>query len=230
MQVKAVLFDFDGVIVQSESFHLQAWQKAIEAILGTKLSWDELLKLKGRSSRQIVKDICEKFHAPQKQQALFEYKSKALVTLNQGELAPLTAGIRAFWAYLDQCSIPFGVASNAPSYFVKSTLRNHKLAAQVVLGYEDYQNPKPSPEPYLKCARELGVSLTDHPSVMVFEDSLHGLAAAKKAGMMAIGVTTGHDHQTLVPPALDSIAHFCDPLLTQWFESYQPDPTENPFR
>ena len=92
--------------------------------------------------------------------------------------------------WLTSEKIPFGIASNAPRAFISSTLDRLGVSVTHKFGCDDVVNPKPDPEVFLKCAKALGISVLDHTRVIVFEDSTHGLRAAVKAGMFAIGVLT----------------------------------------
>ena len=72
-------------------------------------------------------------------------------------------------------------------------------------------------EVFLKCAKALGISVLDHPRVIVFEDSTHGLRAAVKAGMFAIGVLTQNTaEQMLACGALAVCADVGEALKNGW--------------
>ncbi|MEY4631572.1 MAG: hypothetical protein RIQ81_1692 [Pseudomonadota bacterium] len=114
--------------------------------------------------------------------------------LDEGGVAvkPLPGTIDLFQQLSGQ-SIPWGIASNATRPFIDKTLKAIGIQAPLVVSVEDVANPKPSPDVFLLCAMRLGISHTVHREVIVFEDSIHGLAAAKKAGMCPVGIASQHD-------------------------------------
>lgn len=117
--------------------------------------------------------------------------------LQQEEPPELLPGVREIFARLQRARVPFGIASNAPYDFVKATVAKHKLPVEVMMGVENYENPKPNPEPYLKLAKALGVAESDFSQTFIFEDSKTGMQAAVAAGMYAVGIRTGYSDAVL---------------------------------
>lgn len=196
MQPAGILFDFDGVVVDSLPLHLEAWQTAHQEMFGAALDDATLASLMGRSTRAIARLLTERQGAPGQAEDLAERK-RDLLRQNRKPV-PLIRGIRELLAELKQRRLPFGIASNAPREFIGQTLKEHGLEVDHFLGIEDYTRAKPSPEPYLKCARLVGIPITLHRETYVFEDSTHGLKAAVAAAMFPLGVTSQHDAAILV--------------------------------
>jgi len=129
-------------------------------------------------------------------------------------------GVAATFAFLRAEKIPYGIASNAPGAFVRQTVTKLGLQVPVVLGCEDVVDPKPAPDLYLLCAKRLGISIVDHGSVLVFEDSTHGIDAGVQAGMTAIGVMTQHDAATLKGAGASFVCYdLAEPLAKGWFRN-----------
>jgi len=211
-----VLFDFDGVIVDSLAVHLRAWENASQRIYGTAVA--EPRRLAGRSTEAIAKIIAAENREPGSASTLAEAKRDELRSLATG--MPSLPGVPEVFDYLRSEGIPFGIASNAPRAFVSRTLEQLHLDVQIRIGIEDVRHGKPSPEPFLTCAKQLGIAVMDHPRVLVFEDSTHGLRAAVGAGMIAIGVTTQHESSDLIAAgARATCAHLRDALDRGWFGS-----------
>jgi beta-phosphoglucomutase len=189
----AVLFDFDGVVVDSLSAHLLAWDRAHQKIFGGPVR--DLKSYIGLSTASIAKALCRLNGNEAQWSHLADEKRRELSS--QGTPVPCITGVQRFMALLDQINIPYGIASNAPRQFIEETLSKLNMNVPIKFGIDDVGSPKPAPEVFLKCARALGVRLLDHGKVVVFEDSLHGIEAARKAGMFAVGVETQHDGQTL---------------------------------
>ncbi|MBF0440354.1 MAG: HAD family phosphatase [Oligoflexales bacterium] len=196
MKPSGVLFDFDGVIVDSLPFHLKAWDAAFNKIFKRPLSEEMKSCLIGKSTKSISEYLCNKERSLESVSSLIELKTQ-LVEQYALSIKPLN-GVFDLLNEIKKLKIPFGIASNASRKFIESCLINLKIDIPIFLGIEDYRNPKPSPEPYLLCARKLNIPITDHSYVYVFEDSTHGLKAAVSAGMFPIGVTTQNDEAALI--------------------------------
>lgn len=102
------------------------------------------------------------------------------------EVAPLMANIPSLLATLKQLAIPFGIASNSPTAYLLRTLTHHNLKVEFAFGIEYARRPKPDPSPFLNCLQ--AVSRAPANRTLVCEDSAHGITAATKAGMLAIGI------------------------------------------
>jgi HAD superfamily hydrolase (TIGR01509 family) len=103
----------------------------------------------------------------------------------------LLPGVRAFLAALQDRGIPHGIASNSPRAFVGGALAHLGLAVPAVVCGDEVSRGKPHPAIFWDCANRLGVPSTERAGVCVYEDSAHGLHAAKSAGMIPLGVGTG---------------------------------------
>ncbi|WP_346883571.1 HAD family phosphatase [uncultured Algibacter sp.] len=192
---KAVLFDFDGVIVNSKKAHNTAWMLAHEKLFNSKLESFPHQELLGKSPMLIAEYFCEQQNAKQHTKALFDLKDELIpLTIPYAKLLP---GVREIQSLLVKSNIPYGIASNATRQFLSNTIENLALEFETYLGFEDYINPKPHPEPYLNLAKKLKIADKDFDKVWVFEDSPLGIKAAKKAKMIPIGILTVHTEDVL---------------------------------
>ncbi|MCZ0701669.1 beta-phosphoglucomutase [Natronobacillus azotifigens] len=185
---KAVLFDLDGVIVDTAKFHFQAW-KELANELGFTFTEADNERLKGVSrmdSLNILLEIgqielseLEKKHlATQKNKRYIELIS----TMDEKEILP---GVQYFLNALKKGKIFFALGSaskNAPRI-----LRAIGLYDQfdVIIDGNAVTKAKPSPEVFLLGARQLSVDTQD---CVVFEDAQSGIEAGKRAGMKVVGV------------------------------------------
>ena len=192
--IKAVIFDFDGVIVDSEPLHLRAFQRTVET-LGLKLSPTDYY------SRYLAcddKTFFRKFLEDNGQQGtereivrLVEEKGVCFEEMI-GEDIRIFPGVVEF---LEAIRGRFHVAigSGALTQEINLILRCKGLSGffGFVVGADDTENPKPSPEVYLKCLERLREdydSTITAAQCVVFEDSPHGVLAAKRAGMRCVGI------------------------------------------
>lgn len=193
--IKAVIFDFDGIIVDSEPLHLRAFQRTVET-LGLKLSPTDYY------SRYLAcddKTFFRKFLEDNGQQGterdvarLIEEKGVCFEEMI-GEDIRIFPGVLEFLETI-QGRFHTAIGSGALTGEINLILGRRGLSEffDFVIGADDTQNPKPSPEVYLKCLEQLrrdyDGTITAGQCV-VFEDSPHGVLAAKRAGMRCVGIS-----------------------------------------
>ncbi|WP_296315681.1 HAD family hydrolase, partial [Winogradskyella sp. UBA3174] len=150
MMIKAVFFDFDGVITDSKLIHDASWRYAVKTILNVTV--DELPehKMSGKAPKLIAQTLCELFDSEANHEGLLACKNGYLY--NHLQNTEPIEGVATLFQLLKDKNIPFGIASNASKHFVIQCLKNWNLDVAVAFGYEDYDQPKPNPEPYLKLA------------------------------------------------------------------------------
>ena len=193
--IKAVIFDFDGVIVDSEPLHLRAFQRTVET-LGLKLSPTDYY------SRYLAcddKTFFRKFLEDNGQQGtegdvarLVEEKGVCFEEMI-GESIRIFPGVVEFLEAI-RSKFHMAIGSGALTEEINLILKRKGLSEffGFVIGADDTENPKPSPEVYLKCLERLRrdyESTVEAAQCVVFEDSPHGVLAAKRAGMKCIGIT-----------------------------------------
>ena len=216
--IKAVIFDFDGVIVDSEPLHLRAFQRTVET-LGLKLStadyYSRYLACDDKSFfRRFLEDSGQQA-TEQEVARLVEEKGICFEEMI-GEDIRIFPGIIEF---LETIRGKFHVAigSGALTEEINLILRRKGLSGffGFVVGADDTENPKPSPEVYLKCLERL---IRDYDSTItadqcvVFEDSPHGVLAAKRAGMKCVGITNScsGDELALADRVTESFSEIID--------------------
>lgn len=209
--LKAVLFDFDGVLADSMATHLKAWELAHEDIYGKKIESHEINRLRGKSTNWISEYLCKKNHNYYHMERLIKSKSKHLLELALE--VKLLMGVHEAFAELQGRKIPYGIVSNSKTDFLKKVVQTHRLRLDFILGRENYKKPKPDPEPYIKGAAAAGLTYKDYNSILVFEDSYHGIKSASNAKMRAIGLTSQHTaHDLLTAGAVETCSSLADAL------------------
>lgn len=195
MLPKAVLFDFDGVIVDSFQSHNNGWSGAFMQLFNKEIPPFPHATYAGKSPILIAQYFCALEGKSELAQELFERKEKIL---GSNAVPPdLLPGVREIQAFLASKNIPYGIASNATRGFLKNSIQHLHLAFETYLGLEDYTKPKPDPEPYLLLAQKLNLPKSLHSETWICEDSLTGTKAAKAAGMIPIGIMTQYSKQEL---------------------------------
>lgn len=184
----AVLFDMDGVIIDSRQFHLDAWhQLAREHDIVH--APDYFTRTFGLRNQPIISGIVPGI-TPERLAALAGRKERLFRDAARGNLVTLP-GVRELLDFLDEQRIPKAVVTSAPRANLDMIVDTLGLSArfQALVAEEDATKGKPDPEGFLVAARRVR---TPPGHCVVIEDAPAGLQAAKAGAMRAIGVTTTH--------------------------------------
>lgn len=192
--MKAVIFDMDGVIVDSEPLY----EQHLQAFLGSLgVSQPELLEvsLKGVSSRDTGKLLIETFQLEYEIEEFITISRKAyLEHLNSLDNLPAIPGVVQFVKYLHKSGYSLALASSASAKRIDLFLTKLKLKRYfpVIVCGDDVERSKPAPDIFLLAAKKLGAKPAD---CVVVEDAQNGVRAAKAAGMKCIAYA-GSEHNT----------------------------------
>jgi HAD superfamily hydrolase (TIGR01509 family) len=200
--IHAVIFDFDGVLANTERLHLRAIQDAL-AVHGRALDertyFDRYLGFGDRDVFvELARDVAWKLDEPTLD-ALMSLKAERYrrhLVAGDALYAPASACIRGL-----SPRFTLGIASGSLRIEIQNILSAAGLldAFQAIVGADDVAAGKPAPEPYLKAAQLLGI---DPAAAVAIEDSRWGLESARAAGMRTIGITTTYPAAALVPADL----------------------------
>jgi HAD superfamily hydrolase (TIGR01509 family) len=190
----AVVFDMDGVIVDTNPTHKIAIQQFC-ARYGFDLSEEELrTKVYGRTNRDWITNLFGKLAEEQLEAYAFEKEQ-----LFRELYAPIIEPVKGLVAFLDLLktnNIPCSIATSAPpanvDFVLSATGIGHYF--DLILDERVVSRGKPDPEIYLKSAKALNLP---NAQCIVIEDSLSGVAAAKASGSKVIGITTTHSEEEL---------------------------------
>ena len=187
-----VLFDLDGVLLDTEPLYTQAAQ-SIVGRFGKTYDWSIKQHTMGRDARVGATLVVERLEIPMTVDEYLEEQKVLLSRLLVG--APAKSGAEAFVRSLGARGIPMAVATSSNRWLFDLKARGHRWfdAFQAVVCGDDarVRSKKPAPDIFLAAAMDLGAAPEE---CVVFEDSIAGLEAALAAGMRAI----------LIPdPALD---------------------------
>ncbi len=182
----AVLFDNDGLLLDTESVWTRAEQDLFER-RQTEFTPADKLELVGTSA-EIAGGLLERrLGEPGRARELIEELNELVVAeLEHGVEAMI--GARDLLHALKERGTPIGLVSNSPLVFVRRSLEIVGFVDHfdVVLSAHEVAAPKPAPDPYLEACRRLGVE--PGPNVVALEDSPTGVAAAVAAGLTVIGI------------------------------------------
>jgi HAD superfamily hydrolase (TIGR01509 family) len=201
----AVIFDNDGLLLDTESVWTRAEQDLFERH-GLEFTAAHKRELVGTPADTVGRILEERFQQPGRALALVgELDELVVAELEHGVEAMV--GARELLHKLRERGTPIGLVSNSPLRFVARSLEiaGFQDRFDVVLSAHEVAAPKPFPDPYLEACSRLGVDAG--PEVVALEDSPTGVAAACAAGLTVIGVPS------LEGIVLDEAHHIAASLL-----------------
>lgn len=186
--VKACLFDMDGVIVDTAKYHFRAWARLAES-LGIPFTEEENEQLKGVSRVDSLEKILSWGHLvldPAKKIELMDLKNKWYLDYVQ-EVSPeeMLPGAHDFLKALHAEGIRIGLGSSSKNaIMILEKLGIYELFDTIIDGTKIHFS-KPHPEVFQKGAKDLGLQPSE---VVVFEDAISGVEAAKAGGFFCYGI------------------------------------------
>jgi beta-phosphoglucomutase family hydrolase len=209
-KIRALIFDMDGVIVDSNPWHRTAWRD-YNLGLGIEMTETMQQQMYGKRNDELIRE----FFGPHLSDSEIFAHGAAKEKLYRQTIAPhindsLVPGIREFLARHRNLDLAIATNAEPPNVdFVLDETGLRPFFCLIVNGHE-VANPKPHPEIYLRVADTLGVEPAE---CVVFEDSHTGVEAGLAAGMPVIGVSTTHNDLAGVSLV---IRDFTDPALEPW--------------
>ena len=193
----AVIFDFDGIILDSETPEFESHRRIYERCGAelTREEWCDQIGLYSEGSRQRWHSVlCERSPRPPDRDDL-RTRETAHLSGRSCRTEPMR-GIRDLLNALAAAGIPRAVASSGPARWVAPGIERLGLTPlfDAIVTGDDVVHRKPAPDGYLEAARRLGA---DPARSIAIEDSGPGIAAARAAGMKSVAIphplTEGHD-------------------------------------
>jgi beta-phosphoglucomutase len=195
MNYKAVLFDMDGVIVDSEPLHVAAFRATLKDY-GHELTHEQYEQhFAGRTDEAGFKLYFDFIDETVELPVIMDKKAKAYLELAADQLVSYP-GVTEFIRDLTSHQVPLALVTGSLRAEAEITLKAFGLTEvfRAIVAAEDILQSKPSPEGYLKGAKALGVKPAD---CIVIEDTPNGVKAAVAAGMRCLAVTTTHSKAEL---------------------------------
>ena len=210
--INTVLFDMDGVLIDSEPVIIKAATKALSevGITATREFFEPFL---GAGEEFFIIGPCKDAGIPEKTDAtmaaMYQYYNDAVYR----ELTVHPHAAETIQA-LHAAGITVALVSSSAREKLLISLDAAKIPAEcfsLILSGSDVTRKKPDPEPYQKAAEKLG---KDPKDCLVIEDALNGIQAAKAAGMFCAAVTTSFPKASLLDAGADMILSGLDEILS----------------
>jgi len=185
-----VLFDFDGVLMDTEPQYTAFWDRQGKEYLGVE-SFASIIK------GQTLVQIFEKYFPGQTEAQ--ERLTAMVDDLEQNMVYEYVPGAYEFIKALKSAGIPMAVVTSSNKVKMAQVYRAHPELPELmdaVLTSEDFARSKPHPDCFLKGMEVLGGRAAD---TVVFEDSFHGIAAGRASGAYVVGLATTNKSEDIAP-------------------------------
>lgn len=193
MALQAVLFDMDGLLVDTEPLWFEV-ESEVMARLGGSWGPDDQAKLVGGSLKATLDYLLAKASRPVSRERLARWMLDGMVSRLVSSAVALRPGALDLLAEVTAARVPHALVTSSERVIMEAVFRATALDFEVTVCAEDVTRIKPDPEPYLLASKLLAA---DPASCVVLEDSANGVAAAEAAGCRVIAVP----NVAPVPPA-----------------------------
>lgn len=193
-KTKAVIWDMDGVIVDSGPYHFKAWQHVFQKE-GVDFTEHDFRRNFGRRNDTIIRTTLGENVSQGEIDVIASQKEADYRQRVRQNIRPLPGAIELI-KLLGENGFAVALASSAPVENIRLILRGLVIEDlfQVIVSGREVSEGKPSPQGFLLAAEKLGV---EPGNCIVIEDAIAGVAAAKRAGMHCIAVTNTNPGESL---------------------------------
>ncbi len=191
--IKAIIFDLDGTLVNTEPLHFRAWRDTIINNGGKEFTFDLFITYVGTSNEKIAGDAVRSHNIAKTIEELIKEKQQRYMQMIP-EIQLFEGAKEIISDFHSQYKLAVASSSHTPEIY--AILKRHNIFDKMsaIYGADMITHKKPNPEIYLKTAAALQVDPTD---CLAFEDSNPGITAARAAGMYGIAIpnelTRHHD-------------------------------------
>ncbi len=192
MQIKAILFDMDGVLIDAKDWHYEALNKAL-GLFGLGISrYDHLHTFDGLPTKVKLKMLSEQYYLPEELHPFINrVKQKYTIELTDLRCRPMFHHEYAL-SRLHRAGYRIAVCSNSIRNTIETMMQKAALREYVdlIVSNEDVKKAKPDPEMYQTAIRKFGLQPGE---CIVVEDNPNGIAAGRASGANVLPVATVYD-------------------------------------
>lgn len=187
MTIKAIIFDMDGVIVDSIPMHLKIWKKMFEK---RKIPFSNKIfeKYNGTSTYEIGKSLIKDFNLKETPNDIVKEKLEYELIYRKKEIKLFKKSIFVL-KKLKRQGYKIALATSSKKSILNFILKNFDIKKyfDAISHAEEVKNSKPAPDIFLLAAKKIKINPEN---CIVVEDAINGIVAAKKAGMQSVAITT----------------------------------------
>jgi HAD superfamily hydrolase (TIGR01509 family) len=184
-ELAAVLFDMDGLLIDSEPLWLAAETEVMARLGGSPWTAEDQHALLGGSLERTVRYLRARATRPQPPDVVADWLMSGVEDRVRTHGVPLQPGAAALLAAVKEAGLPHALVTSSERSFMDAVLASTGLTFDLTVCADDVTHTKPDPEPYLRAAKLLGVP-PDRCSAL--EDSPNGVASAEAAGCRVFAV------------------------------------------
>lgn len=199
--IKAVIFDMDGVLVDSMKYHARSFDRALKEI-GVDLEEEDVYRLEGKGSKLVIKGLLEEEGMEVSEEILDEIVDRKREIFDKIEKIEIFPEIKQILKELEG-RFKLGLVTGSNRKTVESLLDKYfEGIFDVVVTEEDTEEKKPDPAPYEKGLEKLG---GEKDKVLVIENAPLGVESAKNAGMECWAVAAYLETEELEEAGADKV-------------------------
>ena len=193
-KTKVVIWDMDGVIVDTAPYHFKAWQYVFQK-KGVDFTEHDFRRCFGQRNDTIIRTTLGEDISQSEMDVIASEKEENYRQRVKHNVMPLPGAIELI-KLLREHGFAVALASSAPIENIRLVLRalDTEHIFQVIVFGREVSEGKPSPQGFLLAAEKLAI---EPKNCIVIEDAIAGVAAAKRAGMHCIAVTNTHPRESL---------------------------------
>jgi putative hydrolase of the HAD superfamily len=202
--IKGIIFDMDGVVIDSNTFHYENWSNVFRKTLGVDISREDFAHQLGKSSKEFTEYFLDKYQARDRYEELiaqirkFHDENHHKIILKDG-FKPVLSNLKKKYR--------IALATGATKHMANLNLTRLGIIKyfDFIIAGDEVKRAKPDPEIFLKAASGLGLKPEE---CVVIEDAIQGITAAKSAGIKVISIPdpmTKHQDHHIADLRLDSI-------------------------
>ncbi|MFP4115901.1 MAG: HAD family hydrolase [Candidatus Aenigmatarchaeota archaeon] len=200
-EFKGIVFDMDGVLVNSMQYHAVSFEKTLKKI-GVDVDRKDVYMLEGEGSELVIRDILGKKGVETGDEIVRDLVEKKREMFDEIENTEPFPGIRNFLERLKN-KFKLGLVTGTNRDTAQGYIEEYFGGVfDEIITEDDTENKKPEPEPYSKCFERLGLSSEE---VLVVENAPLGVKAAKRAGATCWAIATYVDSEALKGADADSV-------------------------
>ena len=217
--IRAIVFDFDGVLANSEPLHLRAYQQVLSRFHLTLTRDDYYANYLGYDDVGVFAQLTARHGLPVDQDGIRELIDEKTRVFDATIEASIDSGGilypgAAACVELMASRYPLGIASGALRHEIEAILRGARLDRyfQFIVASGETLEGKPAPDPYRRAAELHAVAAGE---CVAIEDSRWGIESAKSAGLPCVGITTTYsrEHLTAADRVIESLDEFTPELV-----------------
>lgn len=182
--LKAIIFDVDGVLIDSMRFQADAWVKTFKEI-GINITREDIYELEGSNNKRLIKSIFEEAGKEPEPWHLEQLPEKKREVLDFDRIKPyegIPDCLKALKRHF-KLALVSGSHTDTVNKVVNKYFSN---CFDVIITGSDLERGKPDPDPYLKALEKLNLAKNE---CMIIENAPLGITAAKRAGIYCVAVT-----------------------------------------